>query len=206
MQWNDIHSSLTELRSGNSQAWSALDPLVRPFLMGRAAKKIGPGWPEQSCSDLVQETLRRAADGLENFAGGPTPEDTAAAFRAWIGTILNNQVIKWHEARQADKRVPPGGQLTRLDHSTNDQSTYSKCPPSPDPTPSVLVSAGERLTGVSRALATLQPIDRVIIQRLFFEEKTVAAVAEELTLSADQVRYRKDKILETLGTDLKEFR
>lgn len=206
MQWNDLHSALADLRSGSAQAWSELDPLVRPFLMGRAAKRIGPGWPEQSCSDLVQETLRRAADGLDNFVGGPTPEDTAAAFRAWIGTILNNQVIKWHEARQADKRLPPGGQLTRLDRGCDDQSAYSKSPPAPDPTPSVLVSAGERLTGVSRAIASLQPIDRVIIQRLFFEEQTVAAVAEELTLSVDQVRYRKDKILETLGTDLKGYR
>jgi len=114
MHWNDIHAALPELRSGNPRMWTALDPLVRPFLMGRAAKRIGPGWPEASCSDLVQETLHRASDALDNFAGGPTPEDTAAAFRGWIGTILNNQVSKWNEARQADKRLPPGG-LSRLD-------------------------------------------------------------------------------------------
>jgi RNA polymerase sigma factor (sigma-70 family) len=72
-------------------------------------------------------------------------------------------------------------------------------PPGREPTGSANVREAEKVRLIQEAIDSLPDLtDREILRRRFFESQTVEAIAAELGLTYDQVRYRCEKSLERL--------
>ena len=200
MTWDDLPELLRRARNGDDDAWRAVVALAEPFLLGQAGKVLGPRWPQQSTSDLIQETWQRAWQGLHEFRGGPTPADTAAMFRAWLARILHSQ---WHNCVRgllAKKRAPEQAAL-QVGQVGDAQADL----PDPGPRPSVLVRRRERAAEAHAALSRLdQPRDRDVLRLYFYDGLSFRQIAEELGITLDQVRTSYHRGLERLK-DLKRL-
>src|SRR5438477_11611040 len=65
-----IHTLLARVKAGDRQAWEPLCQLVQPHLLRLAQQRLGPTWPQESVSDLVQTTWERALRQIDRFQGG----------------------------------------------------------------------------------------------------------------------------------------
>ena len=195
MTWDDLPELLRRARGGDDEAWHALAKLAEPFLLAQAGKVLGPHWPQQSTSDLVQETWQRAWQGLADFRGGPTPADTAAMFRAWLGKILRSQWQNCVRGLLAQKRGP--GETVAAGDAPD--------PPDDGPRPSVELRRRERATEADAALGQLEdPRDRDVLRLYFYDGLSFREIAAALAISLDKVRTSYHRGLERLK-DLKRL-
>jgi DNA-directed RNA polymerase specialized sigma24 family protein len=77
MQWDGIHALLQRAKGGDEAAWQRLHDMARPYLLQVAQRYLGADWPQQSLSDLIQDTWVRAWQGIGGFDGGAGDEQTA---------------------------------------------------------------------------------------------------------------------------------
>src|SRR5436305_12987663 len=104
-----IHSLLARVKAGDRDAWGPLCELVQPHLLRLAQQRLGPTWPQESVSDLIQTTWERALRQIDQFKGGADDSQTAPMVRAWLSQILRNIHRNELRDRQAARRHPPGG-------------------------------------------------------------------------------------------------
>jgi RNA polymerase sigma factor (sigma-70 family) len=200
MTWDDLPDLLRRARNADEDAWQALVELGQPFLLGQVAKAIGPRWPQQSASDLTQETWQRAWTNLHDFRGGPTAADTGAMFRAWLAKILQSQWKNSVRAMLAKKRVA-GDAIVPL---TGGCAAGAE-PADPGPAPSVEVRRREQAAEAIEALAGLEdPRDRDVLRLYFYDSLSFREIAAELQISLDKVRTSYHRGLERLQ-DLKRL-
>ena len=77
--------------------------------------------------------------------------------------------------------------------------------PARDPSPSHPARQAEEQDRVNAAIAALDdPLDRAVMNRVFFQSRSLRQTAGELGLTYDQARYRFDKALERLSDLLRE--
>jgi RNA polymerase sigma factor (sigma-70 family) len=207
MHWDGVHALILRARDGDEQAWEALHALVQPYLLRLARRTLGPAWPEQSVSDLLQGTWLRAWQGLEGFRGGADDDETGLLFRAWLGRTLRNVSSNDRRARVATRRKPPSGTVS-LDANRPGDSTGNPGldPPADGSTPSANLRAQERNSAIHEALTRFTDVkDREIVRLRFFEEMSLAQIAKRLQVSYDEVRERFHKSLRRLESSLKEL-
>src|SRR4051794_16537535 len=83
----DIAALLSAARSGSDSAFEQLLGAVRPYLQILAEGEVPADVRTKvAASDLVQETLALAYQGIGRFRGR-----TEAEFRAWLRQILTHQ-------------------------------------------------------------------------------------------------------------------
>jgi RNA polymerase sigma factor (sigma-70 family) len=198
MTWDDLPELLRRARNGDEDAWRALVALAEPFLLAQVSKVMGPRWPQQSASDLTQETWQRAWANLHDFRGAETAANTAAMFRAWLGKIVQSQWKNTVRALLAKKR---GGEALAGDVA----DAAAVDPADPGPAPSVEVRRREQAAETSEALARLEdPRDREVLRLYFYDGLSFRAIAAELKISLDKVRTSYHRGLERLQ-DLKRL-
>lgn len=168
-----------------------------------AQRALGPGWPEQSLSDLTQETWLRAWQAIGDFQGADNDADTGALLRAWFARTMKNLWLNQIRHESAQCRKPAAGLVSLADRAPDD-SRPGREPAAPDPTPSENVREQERRLLIERALERLpDPADREVVRLRFFEGLSFAEIGERLGRDESTVRYRLQRTLDVLGDELK---
>ncbi len=205
MQWDGVHVLVQRAKTGEERAWQELHTLVRPYLVRSAQRLLGPDWPHESVSDLLQSTWLRAWQGLECFRGGTNDAETGALLRAWLGRTLKN--VRCNDRRFAEaacRRLPAGSRRMSASGGDSTSSTYRAELPGEQPTPSANVRANERQSLIQDALNELSDAkDREIIRLRFFQELSLAQIAKQLGWSYDDIRDRFHRSLRRLESKLK---
>jgi RNA polymerase sigma factor (sigma-70 family) len=205
MQWPGVHDLVLRAKTGDPQAWGQLEALVQPYLLRLAGYVLGPGWPNHSVSDLIQETRVRAWQNLGQFIGGKDDDQTAALLRAWLARILRNLHRNDRRFAAAQRRRPQRGTVS-VDAGLTDDSADGHCGcevAAEGSTPSANLRREEERDLVHQALAQLDPADRQIVHLKFFAGRSFRQIGEQLRLDESTVRYRFQRILGRLGRELK---
>lgn len=205
MTWDELPELLSRAKDGDEDAWRSLVALAEPFLRSQVGRVMGSRWPQQSISDLTQETWQKAWAGIGDFRGGPTAADTAAMFRAWLTQILQSQWKNSVRALLAKKREP-GQAILPLSGGESGEGWPARIdPPSPEPPPSVELRRREQATETAAALDRLEdPRDRDVLRLYFYRGLSFRDIAAELGITLDKVRTSYHRGLERLQ-DLKRL-
>jgi RNA polymerase sigma factor (sigma-70 family) len=199
MLWQNVDALVRRAQRGDQGAWEPLFALVQPYLLGLAGRLLGPGWPGQSVSDLVQDTWVRAWKAIGTFQGGADDAQTGAMLRAWLAQTMKNLWRNDVRAAGAGRRRAPAA-LVPVD---SDGSTGGAAVPGRDPSPSTALHADDRRRRVGAALDGIaDPLDRDIVRRYFFDGISLTRIAEQLGVSLDRARLGFHRGLETLRPHL----
>lgn len=182
-------------QAGAPEAIERLFREVLPFVTG-AVRAVGVAAGE-SVSDLAQDTCVRILSKLSQFRGAieaPDDEQAWKLFRRWVRTVVHSVIV--NGSRRAPKRPAISLQSSEADDSAERSGVD---PPGREPTGSANLRVDERARSIQEAIEMLpDATDREILRRRFFESQTVEAIATDLGLTCDQVRYRCEKSLKRL--------
>jgi RNA polymerase sigma factor (sigma-70 family) len=208
MSWEGVGDLIERVKTGDDHAWRALHEMVRPYLLKLAQRTLGPGWPEQSASDLTQDTWGRVVQGIGEFRGGLDDDQTAAVLRAWLRRIMNHAHANRVRSARTRRRKAPAP-LVSLDALGRSESTDGVSPlelVSGESTPSANVRRDESRRLIQQVLDRLpDPRDRELLLLYFFEGCTLSQIAQRQGVSVDEVRSRRQDILKRLGRELKDL-
>lgn len=203
MLWDGVTALVARAKQGDTEALERLYRLAQPYLLQLAQRTLGPGWPEQSLSDLTQETWLRAWQAIGDFQGADNDADTGALLRAWFARTLKRVWLNQIRYENAQRRKPTAGSVP-LTSCTPDSSGSGLDPAASDPTPSENVREQESRSLVERALEKLpDAADREIVRLRFFEGLSFAQIGERLGRDESTIRYRLQRVLDFLGDELK---
>ena len=176
----------------------ALDALIQrdlPWILSHVRRRLGPRLRAK------METLDAAQDAfVDILRNGPKfLLANHAHFRAMMARIIENSIRDQHEHFSAKKRRPDQGRevgesVLLLDDAARTMTT-----------PSQHAGRNEREGWVHLALEFLDAEDRKLIRLRQWEERSHAAVAEELGISEDAARMRFNRALGRLARKLKEL-
>jgi RNA polymerase sigma factor (sigma-70 family) len=209
MSWSGVGDLIEQAKRGDDHAWRALHEMVRPYLLKLAQRTLGPTWPEQSASDLTQDTWERVLRGIGEFRGGPDDDQTAAILRAWLKQIMTHvHANRVRSARTRRRKAP--APLVSLDALGRADPTDRASPldlVSEESTPSVRARREESRLAIQQVLERLpDPRDRELLLWYFFEGCPLSQIAQRQGVSVDEVRSRRQDILKRLGRELKDLR
>jgi RNA polymerase sigma-70 factor (ECF subfamily) len=168
--------------------------LARLRLHPRLRSKFG-------ASDIVQQTLLKAAQNLSQFRG-----QGEAELAGWLRRILTNTLVDLVREFEGAKRDVT---LERsLERSLAESSARLEALLQANPTsPSQQALKHEELLHLSAALAQLPEDQRLVLEMHYLQGCTVAKVAEQMTRSersvAGLVRRGLQKLRELLGEERK---
>jgi RNA polymerase sigma factor (sigma-70 family) len=208
MSWRGIGDLIERAKSGDDHAWRALHEMVRPYLLNLAQRTLGPAWPEQSASDLTQDTWGRAVKSIGEFRGGPDDDQTAAVLRAWLGRIMKNtHANRVRSARTRRRKAPaPVVSLEALGRFNSSDGVSPLELVSGESTPSANVRREESRRVIQQVLERLpDPRDRELLLWYFFEGCPLSQIAERQGVSVDDVRSRRQDIQRRLERELKDL-
>jgi RNA polymerase sigma factor (sigma-70 family) len=209
MSWEGVGDLIERAKGGDDHAWRALHEMVRPYLLKLAQRTLGPAWPEQSASDLTQDTWERVVRGIGEFRGGPDDGQTAAVLRAWLRRIMNHAHANRIRSARTRRRKAPAP-LVSLDALGRSDLTDGASPlelVSGESTPSANARREESRLAVREVLEGLpDPRDRELLLSYFFEGCTLSQIAQRQGVSVEEVRSRRQDILKRLGRELKDLR
>jgi RNA polymerase sigma factor (sigma-70 family) len=208
MSWDGIHDLVRALQAGDEPGWAALHEMARPYLLRLAERILGPGWPGESVSDLMQKTWQRVLAGLGGFRGGENDAQTGALLRAWLAQTMRNVYRNDRRYEGAQRRGQGVAAVSVEALATGDSAASGAAyqPQADDPSPSANAMAEERRLAVQKALESLpDPIDRTIVQQKVFAGMSIGEIAAALNLSYDQVRKRFHDSLERLRPTLQRL-
>ncbi len=137
--------------------------------------------------DLAQEVLRRVTEALR---GGRVENPDALAgfvFQTATHVCLHHYRSRGREERALER-------MTGMD------------PGRAEPGPLDALVSEEARTVVHRALGELNPGDRDLLRRIYFDEEPSTETANRLKLTAGALRVRKHRALERLAGLLGEWR
>ncbi len=201
VQHDGFLSLLARARAGDSGAIDEILTRVRPHLEKVSRRFVDRGHPEESLSDLVQETWVRAWQRIDQFEGGTDDEGSWRAFLAWIGQAAHRLGINAVRDRNALRRGA-GERHLRLDRPAGEDGGRIE-PPAAGPSPSTAAGGDERMRRVRAALEKLPDANQREIVRLHvFEGVSLRAIGERLALTYDQVRDRYRAAMRRLESDL----
>lgn len=142
----------------------ALDELVRrwhPRLVRQAVALTGDG---EAARDVAQEAWMAMVRGLDRL-------DDPVAFPAWAFRILHRKAIDWVRKRQRRRK---------RDHSFEEMAN---APPPP-------ARADGKDAALEAALQSLSPEHRAMVSLFYYEQLSVAEIAEVLGISPGTVKSR----------------
>ncbi|HYT90864.1 MAG TPA: sigma-70 family RNA polymerase sigma factor [Gemmataceae bacterium] len=195
------HELLDQARAGDAQALQALlqryREYVRLLVRCRAAGRLQA---RVDGSDLVQETLLRAAQNIQQFRGASEEE-----WCAWLARIAEREVI--HQVRHhlgAAKRAASREQsLPALpDDSGNGASRLERWVAKSQTSPSLAAMRKERAILLAEALARLPADHREVLILRHLEGLDFAEVALRMNRSSGAVRVLWTRALKKLREEL----
>ncbi len=132
-------------------------------------------------SDLVQQTLLKAVQAIDQFRGG-----TEAEFRGWLRQILAHEIAHLHRDLHRDKRDIRREQAIqqRLDQSSIRLEQWLVADTA---SPSRQIDTRERLLILSRCLEDLPEAQREAVRMRYLEDLSVQEIAERLDKSVPSV-------------------
>jgi len=154
-------------------AFSALVERYREAIIRRCRHRLGNIHDAQ---DVSQEVLLRVYRGLDNFRG-------QASFRTWLSAIVENECLTY--ARRRNRHVL-SGHLRRLIELHEAQMRTTSRP-----------YEGLAAT-VPRALASVPEPGRQVLYLRFYEERSLAEIADILDISLSAAKMRLYRGLEQL--------
>lgn len=148
-------------------------------------------------SDIVQQTLLKAHEHLDQFRGRNDDE-----LRAWLRAILARNLVD--AARKFGRQM--GGRMQRLEGDLERSSARLEAfLASEQSSPSQALLRSERLLELAEALGTLPEDQRVAVELRYLRGMSVPEVAESMgrgTVSVTGLLYRGTKALrERMGRD-----
>jgi DNA-directed RNA polymerase specialized sigma24 family protein len=200
-----IHTLLAQVKAGDRDAWRLLYDLVQPHLLRLAQQRLGPTWPHESVSDLVQTTWERALRQIDQFHGGADDSQTAPMFRP--GSVRSCA------ASTATSCAPPGssaassGGALPLGPTTESQSNEAARVDvaASDPTASHAARLNELRSALQDAMQTLDEMDRRIVLLHFFDGLSLREIARRLNVDQNRIFDRFKRLKKRLQRELGEF-
>jgi len=154
-------------------AFSALVDRYREAIVRRCRHRLGNVHDAQ---DVAQEVLLRVYRGLDNFLG-------QASFRTWLFAIVENECLTY--ARRRNRHVLSGHLRSLIELHEAQMRTTTR----PD--------EGLAAT-VPKALASLPEPGRQVLYLRFYEERSLAEIADMLDISLSAAKMRLYRGLEQL--------
>lgn len=136
--------------------------------------------------DLAQEVLRRVTEALRN--GRVEHPDALPAFVFQTATHL---CLHHYRSRGREERA-----LARM----------KAMDPAPSRGPLDMLVSEETRTAVQRSLAELNPEDRDLLRRIYYDEEESGETARALALTPGALRVRKHRALSRLAGILGQWR
>lgn len=181
-------SLISRIRSNDSRAWHDLVALYSPLVAFWCRKqKVA----ESEINDAVQEVFFSVSRGIDDYR----PTETGGGFRAWLWTITRHKLI---DSRRRDVRFPlaQGG-------STAWQAAQQVPEELDDSDDSERFEFTQLLhRGLAQVESEFEPKSWQAFWRCTVDGQTVAAVADELRISAATVRQHRARILRRLRQQL----
>lgn len=180
----------------------ALEVLMNDF--GRVVQcecRDARDWMDASTShaDVMQEVWIRVWSRIEQFRGdgaGDDEEIVRLVLKKWLRQTTRNVLRSLITRNRAARRYPRNGVGSLTD------SAAGRLPASGDETPSGVVGREEESGRVRAAIGVLDEESQTVITKHVDEGLTFAQIAEQMELSADQVRYRFHQALKKLEASL----
>lgn len=179
---------ITVAKDGNDQQRAELLESFRNYLRVIAINKIGPDTRGKlSVSDLVQETIIGAFDGLKGCRAS-----NEAEFKAWLRQILTNELsnryLYLHRLkRDVHNEVPIG-------------SNFEIAPLTDAPIDQVLRS--EQRRELADAIESLSADHQQVIRLKHQEGLSFTEIGEKMIRSSDAVRMLWNRAMDELGKKL----
>jgi len=177
----DIATLLADARAGCPKSLGKVFEAMRGKLLMLADRELPEALrPKIGPSDLVQET---AIDMQHNFAHfrGTTAEECLA----WLRTILRNNVVDAVRHYEVARKRATTREIRLADRpSGNERESMPSCGRLPDWS----AIRREDMAAVSRALATLPPDQRDVIEMRYWQGLTFVMIGARLNRSGDAVR------------------
>jgi len=182
--------------------------VLRPQLERMASRYADPQRASESTSDLVQEAWLRAWQRIDQFSGAAEGEDTERMFRVWVDRIVQTVGLNARRDRNRKRRHPGRAVLPLGPTAESGASEGPRAidPEARDPSPSSLVRREDEAEAVQKAIGGLSdPLDRAILEGRFFEGVTLQTMAQRLSLTYEQVKYRYQNCMRLLERKLGRF-
>lgn len=171
---------INQARDGVQSARSDLARQVQNYLSIMADKKLNRAVrPNLNPSDIVQQTLIRMVDGIDNFRGQSTEE-----FYGWLNQIISNESAKANRDFTRQKRD------VRRQQSLSDMDSVSRLmqePSDANPTPGANAVSQERIELFHETLGKLPEDYATVIRLRNLEQLPFKDVAEKMGRSVDAV-------------------
>jgi RNA polymerase sigma-70 factor (ECF subfamily) len=184
-------SLLARVRAHDPQAWQRLVDLYRPLVLtwcGRA------GVSSSDAEDVAQEVFAAVATSLDRFHRD-RPGDT---FRGWLRAVTRNQVLQ-HFRRHRGRPQAEGG-------SDAWENLQEVADPLPEPGADESVELGQLYL---RALELVRGEFEEKTWQAFWltavDDRAPAAVAEELHMTANNIRQARSRVLRRLREEVGEL-
>lgn len=197
MEDNALNDLLAAAKAGDESARDRLLTESRGYLGNLAQSKIEP-WMRAKfdASDLIQQTLIEAHQGLEQFEG-----DSEAAWKAWLKKMMQHNVQDAvRHYKQADKRDVR--RERRADASRDDGPRMQIA--GDDPTASRLAANEERDTELLQAVAALADDYREVLTLRTIQKKPFEDVAAEMGRSVPATQMLWTRAVRKLEESLRD--
>jgi RNA polymerase sigma factor (sigma-70 family) len=185
---------LERARRREPGALAELLGLYQAELRGMARRSLGPGLRlEMDSEDLQQSVVRELLRDLDK----PLLQ-RRSDFRRWLAAVMQNKLRK--KARDAGRQKRNGGPRLSLDAQQDGSSEVAGgLPPAPTPSPSSALIAAERQQQVQTALASLEPLQRRLVELRLRDGRPWNEVARSLGLTEKATQAQWAKIRLRLG-------
>lgn len=153
-------------QAGEAAAFGAIMSHYEPYVLGMVRRMV----PDRSrAEDLCQETFLKVLKGLGRFRG-------ESGLKTWIFRIAHNVVAD--HARAAEP----------VAESLDARAEAGSDPPAPAPAPPDRLDERALRLALERAMGELVPVQREVLHLLYWQEFTVAQIAEVLGLPEGTVK------------------
>lgn len=164
---------IEQARDGDAQAKSELASQVQGYLTMMADRKLNASIRSNvNPSDIVQHTLIRMVDGIDNFRG-----QTRAEFFGWLNTIVQNESSRANRHFRSQKR-----DVARQRSMTQESSgSFIFVEPSDSqPTPQTNALSAERVQLLHKLLKKLPEEHGEVIRLRNLEQLTFREIGERM--------------------------
>ena len=192
---DSIEELLAAARGGDAAARDRLLAQSRSYLHVLADARMEP-WMRAKfdSSDLIQQTMVEAHEGLERFDG-----DGEAAWKAWLKKMLQHNVVDAaRHYKEADKRD------VRRERSADASAAPAGGLSGDDPTASRLAADAERDAELMAAVAALPEDYRRVLTLRTIEQRPFGEVAETLGRSVPATQMLWTRAVRKLEESLRD--
>jgi RNA polymerase sigma-70 factor (ECF subfamily) len=185
---------VTELIGGSHDALAALYDRHSGAVFAAAMRASRDHW---IASEVVQETFLAFWDRAERF------DPSKGSLAGWLSTIARNRAIDHLRAAGRHHRAATFSSFGAAadDHTTVEWLTASGelvGSASPEPVPELALTAKETRAAIQDAMATLDPVERSVIELAYAGGLTQVEIASQLGWPLGTVKTRTRRALQHL--------